>query len=218
MTFVISVVQEKGGAGKTTLLASLAAILAGRGRRVAVIDTDPQRHLEAWASKDRAGLDYLYEEDDEKLIPTVRYLKTAEEPFDFIFIDTAGFKSAMAMHAIAAAELVLIPSKANEADAKGALRTHSHVRSVSETMGRPIGAVVVMMDIDLNTNITESIVEALDAQGVPRLQAMFSHRTGFKEMTSTGRAPEGRAGAVAESVLDELLNSRWMKHEETING
>jgi chromosome partitioning protein len=204
MTQIISVVQEKGGAGKTTLLTAIASLMVIDGAKVAVIDTDPQRHLEAWAKKEQTSLDWLFEEDDEKLLPTVKALKKAEPAYDAIFVDTAGFKSAMAMHAIAAANLVLIPSKANEADAKGARRTFSHVQSIAETMEKEITALVVMMDVDMGTNITESIVDALDAQNVPRLNAMCAHRTGFKEMTSTGRAPEGSAKTSAQSVLADL--------------
>lgn len=204
MAQVISVVQEKGGAGKTTLLTAIASLMVQDGARIAVIDTDPQRHLEAWARKEKTDLDWLYEEDDEKLIPTVKALKKADPPYDAIFVDTAGFKSAMAMHAIAVANLILIPSKANEADAKGAKRTFSHVQSVAETMEKEIPALVVMMDVDTQTNITQAIVDALDAQNVPRLNAMCAHRTGFKEMTSTGQAPQGSARRSAQSVLADL--------------
>ena len=91
MTQVISVVQEKGGAGKTTLLTALASLMVDDGARVAVIDTDPQRHLEAWAKKDGTDLDWLYEENDEKLIPTVKALKKNEPAYDALFVDTAGF-------------------------------------------------------------------------------------------------------------------------------
>lgn len=52
-------------------------------------------------------------------------------------------------------------------------------------MEKEIPALVVMMDVDTNTNITQAITDALDAQGFPRLNAMCAHRTGFKEMTST---------------------------------
>ena len=204
MTQVISVVQEKGGAGKTTLLTALASLMVADGAKVAVIDTDPQRHLESWAKKEQTSLDWLFEEDDEKLLPTVKALKKSEPAYDVIFVDTAGFKSAMAMHAIAAANLILIPSKANEADAKGAKRTFSHVQSVAETMEKEIPALVVMMDVDANTNITQAIVDALDAQNVPRLNAMCAHRTGFKEMTSTGMAPQGSAKRSVQTVLADL--------------
>ena len=211
MSQVISVVQEKGGAGKTTLLTAIASLMVVDGARIAVIDTDPQRHLESWAKKEQTSMDWLFEEDDEKLLPTVKALKKAEPAYDAIFVDTAGFKSTMAMHAIAAANLILIPSKANEADAKGAKRTLSHVQSVAETMEREILALVVMMDVDTHTNITQAITDALDAQNVPRLNAMCAHRTGFKEMTSTGKAPQGAAKTSAQSVLGDLQSRGLIK-------
>lgn len=210
MTQVISVVQEKGGAGKTTLLTAIASLMVVDGARIAVIDTDPQRHLKSWAKKEKTNLDWVFEEDDEKPLPTVKALKKAEPAYDAIFIDTAGFKSAMSMHAIAATNLILIPSKANEADAKGAKRTFSHVQSVAETMEREIPALVVMMDVDTHTNITQAITDALDAQGVPRLRAMCAHRTGFKEMTSTGMAPQG-ADLQGRGLINFYRSGAWPK-------
>ena len=49
MGHAITFAQQKGGAGKTTVLAHLAAAWAGAGRRVALIDLDPQQSLTRWA-------------------------------------------------------------------------------------------------------------------------------------------------------------------------
>lgn len=204
MTQVISVVQEKGGAGKTTLLCSLAALMVEDGAKVAVIDTDDRRNLEAWAKKGQIDIGWMYEDNDERLIPVVRKLKKADDPYDVIFIDTAGFKSALAIYAITASNLVLIPSKADESNAKAARRTYSHVQSVADSTDKDIAAQVVMMDVDARTNITKVITDAIDAADVPRLHAMCGHRTGFKEMQSTGQGPQGSAKMAARGVLAEL--------------
>jgi chromosome partitioning protein len=42
---VYAVVNQKGGVGKTTSTRNLGAALAARGRRVLIIDLDPQGHL-----------------------------------------------------------------------------------------------------------------------------------------------------------------------------
>ncbi|WP_306666057.1 ParA family protein, partial [Escherichia fergusonii] len=45
---VISFVSSKGGVGKTTSAVVLAGEFAAAGRKVCLIDADPNRPLEAW--------------------------------------------------------------------------------------------------------------------------------------------------------------------------
>src|ERR1700722_5849970 len=45
---VITIAQQKGGAGKTTLAAHLAVAWSQRGKRVAIVDIDPQGSLMHW--------------------------------------------------------------------------------------------------------------------------------------------------------------------------
>lgn len=45
MAKIIAIVCHKGGVGKTTTAASLGALLASRGSRVLLVDTDPQMNL-----------------------------------------------------------------------------------------------------------------------------------------------------------------------------
>ena len=79
-----------------------------------------------------------------------------------IFVDTAGFQSyGDARHRSRKSDLD--PIKANEADAKGAKAHILACQSVAETMEGD-SALVVMMDVDTNTNITQAITDALDAQ------------------------------------------------------
>jgi chromosome partitioning protein len=45
---VITIAQQKGGAGKTTVAAHLAVAWSQRGKRVAIVDIDPQGSLTHW--------------------------------------------------------------------------------------------------------------------------------------------------------------------------
>ena len=55
MTRIISIVNHKGGVGKTTSVASLGVSLADLGRRVLLVDLDPQCNLTDSLSVPRSG-------------------------------------------------------------------------------------------------------------------------------------------------------------------
>ena len=52
----IAVVSMKGGSGKTTVAAHVAAAAAHQGRRVALLDTDPQQSASRWGDRRDAAV------------------------------------------------------------------------------------------------------------------------------------------------------------------
>jgi chromosome partitioning protein len=219
MAQVISGVQEKGGSGKSTMLCAIAAFMAADGARVVIIDTDPQQTASQWAQKDLANVDVVEVGFDEQLSAAIRQLS---HNYDVIFVDTAGFKSTMAVHAIMRSNLVLIPSKASEPDARGAMKTLAHIKAIAESADKTIQSAVVLVDVDKASSITNAILEAFKSSGVEPLRSKLWHRTGFKEMHSTGRGAEGSAAAVVSELIGELQINKMLDfynyNKEAANG
>ena len=71
-TRVIALINQKGGVGKTTTTVNLAAALAAAGKRVLVVDLDPQAHATLYLGVDPAGVarsvyDLLLDWDDDPM-------------------------------------------------------------------------------------------------------------------------------------------------------
>jgi chromosome partitioning protein len=79
----ITLLNEKGGVGKTTLATHLACGLAARGKRVMLIDTDPQGHATIRMGLPKAPMVY------DLLVRNVAFNKTARKinPKQFGFVN-----------------------------------------------------------------------------------------------------------------------------------
>jgi chromosome partitioning protein len=118
--------SEKGGVGKTTCAVNLAMAFAVGGYRVLLVDMDPQGSVRfSFGVRDlpRVGtrLDYLFanfdnlaqeqEINDRVTSPTILKQRLAAEAksYDFIILDAPASNSIMALNAITAADLVVLP-------------------------------------------------------------------------------------------------------------
>lgn len=108
---VISFVSSKGGVGKTTSAVVLAGELVAAGRKVALIDADPNKPLEAW-SRLRPfpeKLRLIVDDSAETIIDTI---EDARAEADFVIVDLEGTATDRIGFAIARSDLVLIRCKA----------------------------------------------------------------------------------------------------------
>lgn len=188
----ITIASHKGGAGKTTLTGSLAESLASRGRRVLVVDLDPQANLsrrlgytedelttKATASEvvraDTIGcaadaivscrwqlplaehIDLLPSRFDlENRIPEAgqlgahlrlaRGLAGVTDDYDFTLIDTPPSLGHLTQLALAAADGVVVPVRAEYDYVAGAVRVRDFLAAQADNLARPglsIAGVIV---------------------------------------------------------------------------
>jgi chromosome partitioning protein len=123
---IIGVLSQKGGVGKTTIAINTAATLALRGRRVLLVDADPQGSSLAWSSA----------RDRDPLFPVIgmakpslhRDLPTIAEDYDVVVIDGAPRVNELGRSAILASDTILIPVQPSPYDVWAAALTVQLIR------------------------------------------------------------------------------------------
>jgi chromosome partitioning protein len=182
MAFVIAVAQRKGGAGKSTLAANLAAAFAGRGERVALLDTDPQKTLSHWhAARATAGgkasvLDF--EAPSGWRVPGTcdKFRRT----HDVILLDTPPHDDTDARIAIRAADLVLVPLQPSAAD----LWAMGATLELARAEKRP--AALTLNRVPAQGRVGADVARELRAQGLTLLDAPLGNRSGFASAFAAG--------------------------------
>jgi cellulose biosynthesis protein BcsQ len=111
---VIAFVNSKGGGGKTTFAWQLGNVWSASGRKVLLIDTDPQGTLSIFYAKrqDKGSMEGISESLGRL---DARLKRARDEDWDFIVIDTPG-RLAELGPAIRSADLIVSPIQPAGAD------------------------------------------------------------------------------------------------------
>jgi len=206
MSRTIALLNQKGGAGKTTLATHLARGLQLRGNKVLLIDSDPQGSARDWHAASEGELLPVVGLDR----PTLdKDLKAISDGYDWIIIDGAPQAHDLAVSAIKAADLILIPVQPSPYDIWA---TSDLVDLIKErqalTDGKPRAAFVVSRQIQ-GTLLAADVREALEGYELPILTGSTTQRVVYANSATTGSTaldlePSGPAAAEINQILDNL--------------
>lgn len=143
---VIVVASNKGGVGKTTISFLLAEELAYRGYKIAVVESDEERHIHNYlANREQnnaqANFELFSDEDPDTLGKTI---KLAEDNNDIVIADLPGFGGLQFTRAVARANLVLIPMKPSLMDNNSATNALEQIAIEEDHLARKIECRIVL--------------------------------------------------------------------------
>jgi chromosome partitioning protein len=208
---IVALLNQKGGVGKTTLALHLAGAWARQGRRVLLIDADPQGSSLDWSER-RASQGYsrligvlglARETLDRELPPMARNV-------DDIVVDGPPRVTGIARSALLAADVVIVPATPSPLDgwASGEV-----LRLIEEArvFHPEIVARFVLNRCPTRTVITRETAALLADHEPPLLVSRIGQRVAFAQAASTGRLacelePGGAAAREIAALAAEVAN------------
>jgi chromosome partitioning protein len=205
---VITLASRKGGAGKSTLTAQLAAQAHTLGKRVLVIDADPQGSLVLCNSLRARALPLM---TAERGIDRALALAMVDG-IEWVFIDTAPTMWVVVQEAVRAATLVLIPARPGFLDLSAVRETVKCARE----RDKPYAVVLNACPVKRGQKEAPAVVHArawLEKSKIPVWSGQISQRTGFMLSLSHGvGAGEDDARSLGAAEITKL----WSAVEKSV--
>jgi chromosome partitioning protein len=202
---IVALLNQKGGVGKTTLALHLAGAWARQGRRVTVIDADPQGSALDWSEqRAKEGGPRLF-----GVLGLARDTLHREAPeiargVDHVVIDGPPRIAGLMRSALLAADLVLVPAQPSPFDGWASGEMLNLIREAR--IFRPeLVARFVLNRCAARTIIARETGDALAEHDPPVLAARIGQRVAFADAARTGRLVfEVESGGAAAQEITTL--------------
>ena len=202
---ILALLNQKGGVGKTTLALHIAGAWAAQGRRVLVIDADPQGSALDWSQqREREGLPRLFGVLGLPREVLHRELPDTAKDVDHLVIDGPPRVTGIARSALLAADVILIPATPSPLDGWASAEM---LRLLDEARVFRPGLVARMLlnRCAARTVIARETAQALKDHDPPMLASRIGQRVAFADAARGGRlVSEIVGGQIAAGEITAL--------------
>lgn len=204
---IVTIAQQKGGAGKTTLAIHLALVWAASGKRVALVDIDPQASLSSWFRLRHERLGARGTPIEAAAVSGWRVAGEVERQareHDIVLIDSPPHAETEARIAVRAGKLVLVPVQPSPIDLWATKPTLDLARAERTP------SLLVLNRVPARAKLTGTVLEAFDALGVPLAKARIGNRVALAAAINEGQGileyePSSAAAREIKALADEIL-------------
>jgi chromosome partitioning protein len=209
---ILALLNEKGGAGKSTCAINIACALHRDGRRVVLIDADPQGTARDWreASPPDANLPPVVALDrPDMLLSAIKTLAA-----DIAVIDTPAKAEKMAANVVRIADVVLIPLQPSGADVWASAAAVKLIQGKRD-LGGNVEAAFLATRVSGNTKLSKEILSgAWNEYGLDMLDTAISNRVSYAQALTDGvsvyETRDGQAKAEIDLIVKELETAGWL--------
>lgn len=204
---IISFLNQKGGVGKTTLAINVGGELSRRGKRVLMIDADPQESALDWASA-REGAPAFPVVGQPR--PTIhREIEQLRKGYNFVIIDGPPRVTELAQSIIMASDLAIIPVQPSPYDLWAAEEVVRLLKEYAILKPDLVAAFAVNRKI-VNSAIGRDVAEGLEAHGLHVFETQICQRVIFAESAANGKLvyeidAAHQGSAEIESLTNEIM-------------
>jgi len=206
---IIAFSGQKGGVGKSTAAISVAVEWQARGRRVLIVDADPQGTASTWAE---VAVEASRQPPAVIAMGATMHrdgqLARVAAPFELVVIDCPPRHDAIQRSALMVADVAILPCGPSAADAWALASSIALIRE-AEAVRPELRAAVLLTRVQASTALSRGARAVLEAAGLPVLRTALGYRVAYAESLAAGQgpstyAPGDTARLEVEKACDEI--------------